>query len=125
MLSIHRPLNGVFFSRIFRNVCDQDRSEFKIYYMYQYTMFMLLWQCKEMWACEKSIALKGQGSPNWCSSVGWVLSRKMKGHRFDSRAGCMPGLWFQAPRGTHERQRISVSPPPLCPSLPLSLKIKE
>ena len=31
-------------------------------------------------------------SPDWCGSVGWVSYRKVKGRRFDSQSGHMPGL---------------------------------
>ena len=29
--------------------------------------------------------------PDWCGSVDWEFC-KLKGHQFDSRSGCMPGL---------------------------------
>ena len=41
--------------------------------------------------------------PNHCGSVGCTSSHKMKGHRFDSRSGHMPGLWVQSPVGAHAR----------------------
>ena len=31
-------------------------------------------------------------SSNWCGSVGWVLSCKLKGRQFNSQSGHMPGL---------------------------------
>ena len=38
-------------------------------------------------------------SPDWCGSVGWVSSCKVKGCWFDSWSGHMPGLWVQTPVG--------------------------
>ena len=35
---------------------------------------------------------KHKHSPDWCSSVGWVLSCKLKGHQLDSQSGHMHGL---------------------------------
>ena len=31
-------------------------------------------------------------SPDWCGSVGWSSSHKLKGCWFDSQSGHMPGL---------------------------------
>ena len=36
-------------------------------------------------------------SPGWCGSLGWVLSRKLKGLWFDSHTGHMPGLPMGSP----------------------------
>ena len=48
-----------------------------------------------------------------------------KGHRFDSQAGHMPGLWARSPVGVCEWQpHIDVSLS-LSPALPLSLKISK
>ena len=35
-------------------------------------------------------------SPDWCGSVGWVLSPKPKGHWIESHSGHMPGLWARS-----------------------------
>ena len=35
-------------------------------------------------------------SLDWCGSVGWALPHKLKGPRFDSWSGHMPGLWVQS-----------------------------
>ena len=40
-------------------------------------------------------------SPDWCGSVGWVSSRKVKVCRFDSWSGHMPGLPVQSPVRAH------------------------
>ena len=42
-----------------------------------------------------------KNSPDWCGSVGWALSRKAKGHRFNSRSGLTPGLQVPFPVGAH------------------------
>ena len=34
--------------------------------------------------------------PNWCGSVGWLLSSKPKGHQFDSWSEHMPGFWARS-----------------------------
>ena len=34
--------------------------------------------------------------PDWYGSVGWMSSSKVKGHRFDSQSGHMPGLQVQS-----------------------------
>ena len=36
--------------------------------------------------------LERGGCPDQCGSVGWALSREMKGHRFYSQSGHVPGL---------------------------------
>ena len=42
-----------------------------------------------------ALSLKLGARPDWGGSVGWV-SHKVKGHRFDSQSGHMPGLWLQS-----------------------------
>ena len=37
--------------------------------------------------------LKSVHGPASCSSVGWALSRKAKGHRLDFQSGHIPRLW--------------------------------
>ena len=38
-------------------------------------------------------------SPDWCGSVGWALSCKLKGRHFNSQSGHLPGLWARSPVG--------------------------
>ena len=64
----------------------------------------------------------GEG-PGHCSSVGWALSHKVKGHRFDSRSGHMPGLQVQSLFGAEGSQLMFLSLSFCFPS-PLSLKKK-
>ena len=40
--------------------------------------------------------LKKGPCPDWCGSVGWMLSSKPKGHQFNSRSVNMPGLWTRS-----------------------------
>ena len=69
--------------------------------------------------------------PNWCGSVGWLLSSKPKGHQFDSWSEHMPGLRVLSLVGECEKQLIDVSlscqcfSPSLSSSIPLSLKINR
>ena len=53
--------------------------------------------------------------PNWCGSLDWAAACKLKGLRFDSRSGHMPGLWTRSPVGRLQRQ------PHMDVSLPLFL----
>ena len=39
--------------------------------------------------------------PDQCGSVGWASSHKLKGHRFNSQSGLMPGLQVQSPDWAH------------------------
>ena len=43
--------------------------------------------------------LKTKASPDGYGLVGWMLSCKLKGCRFDSRSGHMSGLWARSPVG--------------------------
>ena len=69
--------------------------------------------------------------PNQCDSVSGAPSRKVKGHRFKSLSGLMPGLRPVPGQDTCKRQLIDVSPTHRCfprslsPSLPLSLRINK
>ena len=103
---------------------------YKTHFKYNYT-------CKK-----KRRGLKKIGQcPVQCSSVGWVLSFKPKGHSFDSWSEHMPGLWVPSlvraharaaglvlDQGMCRRQMIDVSlscqifSPFPSPSLPLSLE---
>ena len=58
----------------------------------------------------------------WCCSVDWVLDWELKGLRFESQAGPVPGLWArsQSEELMCERQlgHITVSLPLLLPAFP-------
>ena len=63
--------------------------------------------------------------PDQCGSVCWASSRKVKGHRFNSWSGHMPGFWDQssveACAGVTNLflSHIDVSVPLFLPSFPL------
>ena len=38
------------------------------------------------------VPLREEESPDWCGSVGWASSHKLKGHQFNSPSGHMPEL---------------------------------
>ena len=61
--------------------------------------------------------------PDWCGSVGWLSSHKLKGCLFNSWPGHMPGLEVLFQVGGVQEANDCFSPS-LSPSLPLSLKIK-
>ena len=64
-------------------------------------------------------------SPGWCGSVERVLVCELKGHRFDSWSGHMPGLRASSPVGSLWEEANQCSFPSLSPSCPLSLKINK
>ena len=54
-----------------------------------------------------------QYCPDWCGSVGWASSCRVKGHRFDTQLRHMPGLGARAlVGGVRKRQWMDVSLPP-------------
>ena len=64
-------------------------------------------------------------SPGQCGSVGWVSYCKVRGCRFNSWSGHMPGLWAWSLVGEHARgdrlmflSHIGVSLPPFLPPFP-------
>ena len=66
------------------------------------------------WEEKKMAVKKYRYSPNWCGSVGWALSSKLKGHQFDSQSGHMPGLPARSPRSHSMFLSLSFSfPSPL------------
>ena len=91
----------------------------KYWYMLQHG-----WTLKHYSKWKKSVH-----SPDWCGSVGWALSRKVKDHPFNSLSGTCLGCCFAPGRGEYKRQPIDVScshwclSPSFSPSLPLYLKI--
>ena len=69
-------------------------------------------------------------SLGWCGLVDWALACELDGCRFDSRWGCMLGLWARSPVGgvweaTDWCFSCTYFFPSLSPSLPLSLKINK
>ena len=69
--------------------------------------------------------------PGWCGSVDWAPACEPKDRWFDSQSGHRPGLQARLPVGgaweatTHWSFSSSLSPSPLSPSFPLSLKINK
>ena len=97
-------------------------------YLTQYSQLSLR-QCQligDKNAKEYYIVFKMEkGSADRSGSVAWASSCKVKGHRFNSWPGHLPGLrvWFPG-EGAQERQLIEIFLS-LSPSLPLSLKNKQ
>ena len=54
--------------------------------------------------CLFSSLLKSINSSNWCGSVGWALSCKLKGYWFNSQSGHMPGFEARSWLGACERE---------------------
>ena len=46
---------------------------------------------------------KNKDGPDWCDSVGWVASCKVKSCWFNSRSGHTPGLWVWSLVGVRAR----------------------
>ena len=66
--------------------------------------------------------INSEGSPDWCGSVGWALSHKLKGHLFNSQSGHMPGLGARFPvRGVRDVIDVSLVHQSFSPSLSISL----
>ena len=61
---------------------------------------------------------------DWCGSVGWTLSCKLKSDQFDSQSGYMPRLWVKSPVGWHLRGNHTLMFLSLSFSLPSSLSLK-
>ena len=59
--------------------------------------------------------------PDWCGSVSWTYSHKVKDHWFYPQLGHMPGLWVQSLVMVHERGSRSMLPPHIKVSLSLFL----
>ena len=76
---------------------------------------------KHLRACSQSIVilLKCQSGRDWCGSVGWALSRKLKGRQFHSQSVHMPGSWARSPVGGWQEATNQCSSPSLSAS-PLS-----
>ena len=68
--------------------------------------------------------------PDWCGSVGCMLSHKAKYHQFDSQAGHTTGFWawsqwVRVQEATNQCFSLTWTLLSfLSPSLPLSLKLK-
>ena len=60
-------------------------------------------------------------SPDWCASVGWMLSHKAKGCRLDSRSAHVPGLQIQSPIRARTRGSQSMFLSHIIVSLPCPL----
>ena len=76
------------------------------------------------------IIKRTQDCPDQCGSVGWALSYKEKGCRFDSWSRHMPERWVRSPIGVRTRCNRSMfflilTFLSLSHSLPISLKINK
>ena len=71
---------------------------------------------KEVQPCENNDV-----HPGWCDSVGWELTAKPKGQRFNSWSGHIPGLWVRSPVGVHMKGNQSMYLSPINVSLSLLL----
>ena len=60
---------------------------------------VLLLNCLISLKAAASLYNNNTSSPGWCGSVDWAAACELKGHRFDSQSGHMPGLWARSPVG--------------------------
>lgn len=82
--------------------------------------------CSCVWGFHYSIVIAKNWCPDWCGSVDWLPTCKLKGHWFHSQSKTHIGLQARSPvEDTREAAIHWCFSPFLSPSLPFSLKVNK